>query len=133
MTLLAHAVATKCCTGLQRQALHTRHPVDLYQKLHLCCLQAIAQDCFELLRTAADALKQWSEDVSRHIQQRTPADSKQQPGHPIKSADELHKTVVWLLHMLRDILQTTRQQQLYSAVDPQLLLDTVGQLVRRVS
>ena len=95
-------------------------------------MQGIAQDCLEVLCTAADALKQWSVDVSRHVQQQTLADSRQQPGHPTKSAAELHMTVVWLLQLATDLLHAMRRQELCSDVDQRLLLNTLGQLVRRV-
>lgn len=95
-------------------------------------MQAIAQDCFELLRVAAAALRQWSVDVSRAIQQQPLTDSKQHSAKAPKSTNELDATSDWLLIVVKDLVHTMWQQELCILVDQPLLLDTLGQLVRRV-
>ena len=58
--------------------------------------------------------------------------STQQPALPRDTAAELHETSTWLLLTAGSLLQCMWSELLYSKVHEGQLLDTLGQLVRRV-
>jgi hypothetical protein len=126
-----HAVS-HCGKHLGKQPLHAHKSCcSLLPTVQLCCLQEIAEVLYKLLRTVADMLGQWSAE-SRWVQQQTLASSKQPPREVLRAADELHKTCLYLLLMAKDLAHTFWRQELFRFVDQPLLLDTLGQLVRRV-
>ena len=97
-------------------------------------MQDIAQDCINLLRAIADAFSDRSVDIARALhQQQQLADSEQQAVHLFKSAIELYQISCQLSSAATSLLLLIQESEVCSVVDERQLLDTLGQLVRRVS
>ena len=84
----------------------------------------------DLLEAIADALADWSATVGRAVQRLTT--STRQPALQQDAAAELHETRTWLLLAAGSMLQCMWSEMLYSKVHERQLLDTLGQLLRRV-
>ena len=93
-------------------------------------LQDVASMGLELLEAISDALADWSATVGRAVQRLTT--STRQPALQQDAAAELHETRTWLLLAAGSMLQCMWSEVLYSKVHEQQLLDTLGQLLRRV-
>ena len=90
----------------------------------------MASECIELLRAIADALSEWSADVSKAAQQA--ASGTPQPARPLDMASDLHELSIWLPAAAGSLLGCMHDLLESNTVDMGLMLDTLGQLVRKV-
>jgi hypothetical protein len=104
-------------------------PLQL-QRMPWLRLQDMAAKSLDLLQAISDALSDWSGAVSRAAQQQ-PGGGRQ-PAMSRDEAAELHETSFWLLLAAASLLLCMWQEALCSRVHPRQLLDTLGQLLRRV-
>lgn len=88
--------------------------------------------CCNLLHTIADVLSEWSAAVSRAVEQLQRLDDAQLCCQLVDEASELHLSGIWLPAAACDLLRCMREQFLYWAVDKRQLLNTLGQLTRKV-
>ena len=84
----------------------------------------------ELLEAISYALADWSTTVGRAVQRLTT--STREPALQQDTAAELHETCTWLLLAAGSMLQCMWSEALFSKVHERQLLDTLGQLTRRV-
>ena len=104
-------------------------PLQL-QRMPLLRLQDMADKSLDLLQAISDALSDWSGAVSRAAQQQP--GSGRQPAMSQDEAAELHETSFWLLLAAASLLLCMWKEALCSRVHERQLLDTLGQLLRRV-
>lgn len=95
-------------------------------------MQDIALHCVKLLQATSDALSGWSH-LGRAVQAQQLAASVQQPGLLLDQvAAQPFAAELWLLASADSLLQCMRDYQLSRAVGERQLLETLGELLRRV-